>query len=74
VKVVTGCNAQVMVKKLGQDSEEESPSVIGSSILGLLMLGADPGSTLHITAEGNQSEEVLHALKELIENRFGEPE
>ena len=74
VKVVTGCNAEIMVKKLGHEGEEESPSVIGSSILGLLMLGADPGSMLHITAEGNQEDEALSALKELIENRFGEPE
>ena len=74
VKVVTGCNVQVSVTKIGQAGEEDTPSVGGSSILGLLMLGADPGSKLHISAEGQQAQDAINALKELIENRFGEPE
>ena len=74
VKVVTSYTAQVTAKKLGQAEEEETPSVVGSSILGLLMLGADPGSKLYITAEGDQAEEVINALKELIDNCFGEPQ
>ena len=74
VKTVASANAQVMVVKLGQEGESDSPEVQGSSILGLMMLGADAGSKLHITAEGEQAQQVLDMLKELIENRFGEPE
>ena len=70
VKVVASFDAQVEVLKLGGD---DSP-VHGGSILGLMMLGADPGSRLTITAEGPQAGEVLAALKELIDNKFGEGE
>ena len=74
VKTVTAYNAQVLVAKLGQNGEEDSPAVQGGSILGLMMFGADTGSKLHITAEGDQAQEVLSALKYLVENRFGENE
>lgn len=70
VKVVAAHNSQVLVKKLGVNGEEDSPEVQGSSILGLMMFGADCGSHLQIT--GNDV--VIKALKELIENKFGEGE
>jgi phosphocarrier protein HPr len=71
VKAVAGCSARVNVKKLG---EEDAPVVSGGSILGLMMLGADPGSKLLITADGAQAVDAIAALKNLVENRFGEPE
>jgi len=70
VKVVTSFEASITVAKIGG----EDTAVGGSSILGLLMLGADPGSKLLITANGAQAQEVVAALKELIENKFGEAE
>ena len=69
VKTVTAFDAQVKVQKIGDDSV-----VGGSSILGLMMLGADLGSKLSISAEGAQETEVIAALEELIAGRFGEPE
>lgn len=69
VKVVAGFKAQIQVTKLGDPS-----TVGGSSILGLMMLGADPGSKLHIVGDGEQAQEAVQALKELVENRFGENE
>lgn len=74
VKIVTSYAAQVQVVKLGTGGEENSPVVGGSSILGLMMLGADKGSKLFITAVDDQAQEALAALKELIQNRFGEDE
>lgn len=74
VKTATSFDAQVKVIKLGQNSEEDSQAVTGGSILGLMMLGADPGSKLQLTGDGGQATEALAALKELIDNRFGEPE
>lgn len=74
VKVVANFSAQVQVKKLGQNGEEDSAVVGGSSILGLMMLGADPGSKLALSADGEQAEQVLAALKELVANKFGEGE
>lgn len=71
VKTVTAYNAEVKVAKLG---EGNGTPVTGGSILGLMMFGADKGSKLAITAEGAQAKEVLNALKELVENKFGEAE
>ena len=44
----------------------------GKSILGILLLGASRGTTIEITAEGEDEEEAVEALVELVENRFGE--
>lgn len=74
VKVVTSYPAQVSVTKLGANGEGDSPAVGGASILGLMMLGADPGSKLYISAIGDQAQTAVAALKELVENRFGEGE
>lgn len=74
VKVVAAYPAQIEVIKKGVDGEGDSPSVAGSSILGLMMLGADIGSKLHITAEGEQAQAALDELKALVEGRFGEAE
>ena len=42
------------------------------SILGLLALGASKGSTLELTAEGEDEEAALKAIKELFDNLFEE--
>lgn len=74
VKTVAAFTAQAKVIKLGQDGEGDTPAVEAASILGLMMLGADAGSLLSITAEGVQEQELVAALKELVEGRFGESE
>jgi phosphocarrier protein HPr len=48
--------------------------VNGKSILGLLLLAAPCGSRLVIRAQGNDELEALHAIGELISERFGEGE
>jgi phosphocarrier protein HPr len=47
-------------------------SVGGTSIMGLMMLAAGPGSELHIVAEGPQGPEALQALVQLVEAGFDE--
>ncbi|HET6388620.1 HPr family phosphocarrier protein [Hyphomicrobium sp.] len=47
-------------------------SVGGTSIMGLMMLAAGPGSELHIKAEGPQGPEALQALVRLVEAGFDE--
>jgi phosphocarrier protein len=74
VKVAASYNAQAQVMKHGENGEGDSPAVAASSILGLMMLGADPGSKLHISADGAQAQEMIAALKELVESKFGEGE
>jgi phosphocarrier protein len=50
----------------------DGQTVGGTSIMGLMMLAAGPGATLHITAEGLQGPEALEALVTLVETGFGE--
>ena len=65
VKCAESFEASVTVSRDGQ-------TVGGTSIMGLMMLAAGPGSTLHITAEGPDGPEALAALVELVEAGFGE--
>ncbi|MDE2583497.1 MAG: HPr family phosphocarrier protein [Rhodospirillales bacterium] len=47
-------------------------SVSARSIMGLMMLGAGPGSALDLRAEGWDAREALDALAGLIESGFNE--
>jgi phosphocarrier protein HPr len=47
-------------------------SVGGTSIMGLMMLSAAPGTTITITATGNEAQAALDALAALVSGRFGE--
>lgn len=51
---------------------KEGTSVDALSIMGLLMLGAGPGSTIDIEAEGPDAEGAVEALSALVECRFEE--
>jgi phosphotransferase system HPr (HPr) family protein len=42
------------------------------SILAVLTLGAHQGAEINIKAEGEDAQEALQALEELINNNFGE--
>jgi phosphocarrier protein len=44
----------------------------GKSILGILLLGASRGTTIEITAEGDDEAEAVDALVALVESQFGE--
>lgn len=46
--------------------------VSGKSIMGVMMLAAECGSTIEIRAAGSDSDEALSALQELVSNGFGE--
>ncbi len=48
--------------------------VNGKSIMGVMMLAAAKGTRLELTAAGPDEEEALARLKQLFEERFGEPE
>ena len=47
-------------------------AVTGTSIMGLMMLGAAMGDSIVIRAEGDGAEQAVGALAELVEARFGE--
>jgi phosphocarrier protein len=44
------------------------------SIMGVMMLAAGIGSTVKLETVGDQADEAMQALTELINNRFGEGE
>ncbi len=48
--------------------------VDAKSVMSLMLLAANKGSELHIEIEGQDQEEALSAICELINNRFGEEE
>jgi len=52
--------------------EKGDEEVNGKSIMGLMMLAAESGATLRISAEGDDAEEALVALGGLLERGFGE--
>ncbi len=52
--------------------EKDGNRVCGTSIMGLMMLGAAVGDTITIHVEGDNAEESLARLVALIEERFGE--
>jgi phosphocarrier protein len=52
--------------------EKDGSKVAGTSIMGLMMLGAAMGDSITITAEGDGADEAVAALAGLVEERFGE--
>ena len=54
------------------DVEKDGHKVCGTSIMGLMMLGAGKGDLIVIHVEGPYSEDALAKLVELVEERFGE--
>ena len=54
------------------DVEKDGNKVCGTSIMGLMMLGAAKGDTITIHVDGMHAEEALEKLVALVEERFGE--
>jgi len=52
--------------------EKDGSKVTGTSIMGLMMLGAAMGDTITIRAEGDGAEAAVAALSGLVEEAFGE--
>ena len=65
VNVASQLTAKVEVEKDGS-------RVVGTSIMGLMMLGAAMGDSITIFCEGEGAEEALAELAELVESKFGE--
>ena len=52
--------------------EKDGNKVCGTSIMGLMMLGAAKGDSIVIHVSGTNAEEALEKLAALVEERFGE--
>ncbi len=51
---------------------KDENSVVGTSIMGLMMLGAAKGDTITISAEGPGAAESVRAMVALVASKFGE--
>jgi phosphocarrier protein len=67
VQCIDAFDASVTIGRCGE-------TVGGTSIMGILTLGAGPGMTITVTATGAQAAQVLEAIETLVANRFGEEE
>jgi phosphocarrier protein HPr len=67
VQTVERYNADVTVTRCGE-------TVGGRSIMGLLTLGAAQGTSITVTAKGEEATACLQAIDDLLANRFGEDE
>jgi phosphocarrier protein HPr len=67
VHCASGFDAEVTITRAGE-------TVGGTSIMGILTLGAGIGTELTLSATGPQAAEALDALVALIADRFGEGE
>lgn len=65
VKLANRFTSDVWIRK-------DEVEVSGKSIMGVMMLAAECGSTVRIRASGNDAEEAVGALVQLVESRFGE--
>lgn len=65
VKAAAKFRCEILIEKDGLE-------VNAKSIMGVMMLAAECGSTIMMRAEGEDAEAALDALADLIANKFGE--
>jgi len=65
VQTVERFNADIWVTRGGE-------TVGGTSIMGLMMLSAGPGTTIMVSAAGPEAEAALEAIAELVNGKFNE--
>jgi len=67
VQIASGFNSHIEIEKDGR-------KVNGKSIMGVMMLAAGKGSEVILYADGEDEDESIQKLVELINNRFNEDE
>jgi phosphocarrier protein HPr len=66
VKTAAKFQAEILVSR-------DDLEVNGKSIMGVMMLAAEEGSTIRVRAIGPDEREAVLALEELVNGKFGEP-
>jgi phosphocarrier protein len=64
VKTAARFAADVLVRR-------DDLEVNGKSIMGVMMLAAEEGSTIRVRTAGRDAEQALAALRELVDGKFG---
>jgi phosphocarrier protein HPr len=65
VQMVERFNADVWVTRNGE-------TVGGTSIMGLMMLAAGPGTSIVVSAAGPEAQQAIDAIAELVAGKFNE--
>jgi phosphocarrier protein HPr len=65
VQCVEKFDAKVTVSRAGETAG-------GDSIMGLMMLAAGIGTSITVSASGNQAQDVIDAIHALVSGKFGE--
>lgn len=65
VEVASKFQSSLIVMKDGKE-------VDGKSIMGMMTLAAEKGSELILTADGDDAQELIDSLSQLLDNKFGE--
>ena len=67
VKAASGFRSKILLSKDGVE-------VDGKSIMGIMMMAAARGTTVLVTAEGDDEEQALAGMEKLFKDKFGEKE
>jgi phosphocarrier protein len=67
VKAASGFTSKVLLTKDGIE-------VDGKSIMGIMMLAAAKGTTILVSAEGDDEDNAMDGMERLFRNKFGEKE
>jgi phosphocarrier protein HPr len=67
VKAASGFTSKVLLTKDGIE-------VDGKSIMGIMMLAAAKGTTILVSAEGDDEDKAMDGMERLFRNKFGEKE
>lgn len=65
VKLANQFRSEIMIEK-------EDESVNAKSIMGILMLAAVCGSDITVRIEGEDAEQAMNAIEQMVEDGFGE--
>ena len=75
VKTAGEFTSKITVTRLPRVGEGVEPSTVtATSILGLLMLAAEKGVEVDVSAEGDDADAAIASLAALISGKFGEAE
>lgn len=64
-QTAAGFSCEIQISK-------DNLTVDAKSIMGVMMLAAECGSTIHVLTRGADEQEAADALKKLVENKFNE--
>jgi len=69
VQLANKFKSEILIAKTGDDKE-----VSAKSILSILTMAICQGTEIRIRADGEDEEDAVNALRELIETNFGQPD